>query len=99
MINTGRVGGENGEKITAQESVEIITQICRGAIKWQVDADWNYLVPVEIPNIDLKLYNPMNYYSEEEYNERTRILKQERKAWLTQYQELQPDIISSLNLQ
>lgn len=98
VLNTGRVGGENGEKITVRESVEILTQITRSSIKWQVDPDWNYLIPVEIPNIDLKLYNPMNYYTEEEYQERTRILKQERKAWLSQYKNLAPEIVTSINL-
>lgn len=98
VINTGRIGGENGEKITVQESVEILTQICRGSIKWQVDPDWNYLVPIEIPNVDLKLYNPLNYYSEEEYQNRVRVLRQERKNWLSQYQRLKPEIALSLNL-
>jgi phosphoenolpyruvate carboxykinase (ATP) len=92
VINTGRIGGENGEKITVQESVEIIKQIARGSIKWEVDPDWHYLVPVEIPNIDLKLYNPMNYYTEEEYHQRTQNLKNERKEWLKRFPNLAPEI-------
>ncbi|MBS4015734.1 MAG: phosphoenolpyruvate carboxykinase (ATP) [Candidatus Latescibacteria bacterium] len=98
VLNTGRVGGENGEKITVQESVEILTQIGRGSITWQVDPDWNYLIPTDIPNIDLKLYNPMNYYAEEEYQERVQTLKQERKKWLSKYPTLSKEITESMNL-
>jgi phosphoenolpyruvate carboxykinase (ATP) len=98
VLNTGRVGGENGEKITVQESIEILTQIGRGSIKWQVDPDWNYLIPVDIPKIDLKLYNPMNHYTEEEYQERVDILKQERKQWLGRYPDLSQEIVESMNL-
>jgi len=92
VMNTGRVGGENGEKITVQESVEIIEQIARGSIKWKVDPDWHYLIPVEIPNINLELYNPLNYYTEEEYKHRVQILKSERKEWLKKFTNLAPEI-------
>lgn len=98
VINTGRVGGENGEKITVQESVEIITQIAKGTITWQVDPDWNYLIPLHIPKIDLKLYNPLNYYSLGEYQERVNLLKKERKDWLSKYSGLSREVVESLNL-
>ncbi|MEO0132535.1 MAG: phosphoenolpyruvate carboxykinase (ATP) [candidate division WOR-3 bacterium] len=95
-INTGRVGGENGEKITVRESVEILTQIARGSIKWIVDPDWQYLIPEEIPNIELKLYDPLNYYTQEEYRELVCKLKSERQAWLKQFTELRKEIIDTM---
>ena len=96
VINTGRVGGENGEKITVQESVEIIKQIARGSIKWKVDPDWHYLIPIEIANINLELYNPLNYYTEEEYKSRVLSLKMERKQWLSKFSDLNPEILETM---
>lgn len=97
VINTGRVGGENGEKITVQESAEIIKQIAKGTIKWTVDPDWNYLVPIEISNIDLDLYNPQNYYTEQGYKTHIQNLKSERKQWLSKFTELSPEILETMN--
>ncbi|MEO0077154.1 MAG: phosphoenolpyruvate carboxykinase [candidate division WOR-3 bacterium] len=96
VLNTGRVGGDNGEKITVQESAEIIKQIARGAIKWSVDPDWHYLIPIEIPNIDLQLYNPLNYYTEQEYRDRVKQLKKERIEWLNRFTNLAPEIRNAL---
>jgi phosphoenolpyruvate carboxykinase (ATP) len=95
-INTGRVGGENGEKITVRESVEILTQIARGTIKWMVDPDWHYLVPLEIPNVNLDLYNPLNYYTNEEYNFLLASLKKERQEWLSKFNGLIPEVKEAL---
>lgn len=96
VLNTGRVGGENGEKITVQESAEIIKQIARGSIKWHVDSDWHYLIPVEIPNINLGLYNPLTYYTEEEYKSRVLNLKIERKQWLSKFSDLSNGILETI---
>jgi len=93
VLNTGRVGGDNGEKISVQESVEIIKQIARGSIKWDVDRNWKYYIPVEIPNINLELYNPLNYYAESEYNQRLQNLKNDRKECLKKFPKLDPAIL------
>lgn len=96
VMNTGRVGGENGEKITVRHSVEIIKQIAQGTIKWKVDPDWNYLIPDDIPNINYERFNPLNYYSEEEYKQRVESLKAERKDWLKKFPNLAPEISASI---
>jgi phosphoenolpyruvate carboxykinase (ATP) len=96
VMNTGRVGGEDGEKITVRDSVEIIKQVARGSIKWQVDPTWHYLVPESIPNIDKKRFDPQNYYTHEEYDERVKNLKAERKQWLTKFSDLAPDILETM---
>ncbi len=97
VMNTGRVGGENGEKITVRDSVEIIKQIARGSIKWQVDPDWHYLIPVEIPNINLELFNPLNYYTEEEYKSHVLNLKTERKQWLSKFSDLPLEVLDTID--
>jgi len=96
VMNTGRIGGEVGEKITVRDSVEIIKQIAKGTIKWVVDQDWHYLVPVEIPNVNLSIFNPHNYYTKEEYNQLVQILKNERKQWLLKFSALMPEILEIL---
>lgn len=96
MMNTGRIGGENGEKITVLDTTTIIKEIARGSIEWQVDPDWNYLVPKTIPNIDYDRFNPFHYYSLDEYKKRVQLLKKERITWLKGFNNLRPEIRNSL---
>jgi len=98
MMNTGRVGGPEGEKITIKDSTEIIKQIAKGAILWEPDPDWGYLIATHVDGIDVARLNPRKFYSAEEYRRLTNILKQERKAWLEKFEGLNPDIINSVNL-
>ncbi|MEO0114674.1 MAG: phosphoenolpyruvate carboxykinase (ATP) [candidate division WOR-3 bacterium] len=96
VINTGRIGGESGEKITVLDTTTIIKEIVRGDIEWQVDPDWNYLIPKAIPGINMERFNPLNYYTSEEYKRRVQLLKKERIAWLRQFSNLKAEIRDSL---
>lgn len=96
VMNTGRVGGENGEKITVLDTTTIITDIVRGSIEWQKDPYWNYLVPKGIPGLKSERFDPLHYYSQKEYEERVKVLKQERINWLNRFENLKPEIRHSL---
>uniref|UniRef100_A0A7C6AAW1 phosphoenolpyruvate carboxykinase (ATP) n=1 Tax=candidate division WOR-3 bacterium TaxID=2052148 RepID=A0A7C6AAW1_UNCW3 len=96
VINTGRIGGESGEKITVLDTTTIIKEIARGDIEWQVDPDWNYLVPKTIPGINWERFNPHHYYSAIEYKKRVQLLKKERKDYLSGFKNLRPEIRDSL---
>ncbi|MFH1227355.1 MAG: phosphoenolpyruvate carboxykinase (ATP), partial [Planctomycetota bacterium] len=96
VMNTGRVGGVDGEKIKVLDSAEIIKQIARGAIKWQSDPDWHYQVPSQVENLDMKRFDPLRFYSPEEYKNLVAKLKDERKGWLGRFLGLSKPIKQSI---
>jgi len=97
IINTGKVGGaERGQKITHKDSLKILEMIARNEIEWQEDSFWGYEVPVDIPGVDMERFDLDNYYSEEQLNEMSKDLKEERLEWLSQFKGLDSDIINAL---
>jgi len=97
LLNTGKVGGaDRGQKITVKDSVKIIEMIARDRILWQKDDFWGYEVPVQIPGIDLSRFKLDRYYSEEQIQEMSKDLKQERLEWLSQFKRLDKDIFDAI---
>jgi len=97
LLNTGRVGERQGEDISIWLSTEIIRQIARGGIAWEVDEDWGYMVPKEIDNISgYEKWNPKRYYSPEHYREMNKKLRDERKEWLSKFTRLDRRIAEAL---
>src|SRR6266540_3065854 len=95
ILNTGSVGsgeGFPGEKVSIRVSTEIMKQIAKEGILWQRDPDWGYEVPVDVPGLDLARYIPATYYAPEKYRELVGKLRQERRAWLSQFPGLDPVI-------
>ena len=114
LLNTGRIGGRGvdhkmrlqaggskmGAKIGVLDSTEIIKQIARGGIRWERDPDWGYEVAVAVEGIAdyAARLNPRRYYTGEEYAELTRLIKEDRVAWLAKFPELAQEISASLGL-
>ena len=96
LINTGRIGGKDGEKVTIKDSTEIIKQIARGGIDWEEDPFWGYQVATRVDGIDVGRLDPKKFYSEEEIREINEKLKGERIEWLAQFPELDPEIPKSI---
>ena len=97
LLNTGKVGGaDRGQKITVKDSVKIIEMIARDSIMWQKDDFWGYEVPLEIPGIDSNRFKLDRYYSEEQIQEMSKDLKQERMEWLSQFKRLDKDIFNAI---
>jgi phosphoenolpyruvate carboxykinase (ATP) len=95
ILNTGSIGakdGSAGEKVTIKASTEIMKQIAKEAITWEKDPDWGYEVPSQVPGIDLARYSPRAYYTPDQYAERVGKLREERRAWLSQFPGLDPSI-------
>ena len=59
-------------------------------------ARYGYEVPVEIPGIDLSRFDLSNYYPEEQLQQISADLKQERLEWLSQFPGLNQEIINAL---
>jgi phosphoenolpyruvate carboxykinase (ATP) len=90
VMNTGRMGGVDGEKITVIDSSEIMKQIVRGGIKWKIDSDWAYQVPSQIDGVNIERFDPFRFYSQNEYRELIKKLRTERKEWLSKFTGLVP---------
>ncbi|OPZ75725.1 MAG: Phosphoenolpyruvate carboxykinase (ATP) [Firmicutes bacterium ADurb.Bin456] len=99
LLNTGSVGKggiKPGKKVSIKVSTGIMKHIAKGTIRWAVDPDWGYEVPLEIPEIDLSDYNPVEYFSKDEYRRRVDRLRQERIRWLNKYPGLNEEIIKTI---
>jgi phosphoenolpyruvate carboxykinase (ATP) len=115
LLNTGRIGARGvdrqertdpegnllGAKIGVLDSTELIKQIARGGIRWEDDPDWGYEVAAAvegIPDYEERL-DPHRYYTDEAYRALTKVLRDDRRAWLAQFDGLDPAIPASLGLQ
>jgi phosphoenolpyruvate carboxykinase (ATP) len=97
ILNTGQVGGRSsGQKITVQDSVKIMEMIARDKIVWKKDDFWGYDVPVEIHGVDLNRFELSKFYTEDEVQELSLNLKNERIEWLNKFKGLNPDIVKAL---
>ncbi|MBA7650117.1 Phosphoenolpyruvate carboxykinase (ATP) [subsurface metagenome] len=97
ILNTGRIGGmDRGRKITVRDSVKIMEMIARDKIAWKKDEFWGYEIPVQIPDLELSQFDLSNFYPEEQIQELSEDLKQERLEWLSQFHGLSQDIINAI---
>jgi len=97
ILNTGQVGGvDRGQNITVRDSVKILEMIARDKVVWEKDDFWGYEVPVDIPGVKLHRFDLSNYYTDEQIQELSEELKQERLVWLSQFHGLNQDIINAL---
>ena len=97
LLNTGKVGGiDRGQKITVRDSVRILEMIARDKIVWKNDEFWGYEVPVQIPGVEPKRFDLSTYYPEEQIQEISEDLKQERLEWLAQFPKLDKAIVNAL---
>jgi phosphoenolpyruvate carboxykinase (ATP) len=115
LLNTGRVGlrgpdrqertdaegNKLGAKIQVLDSTELIKQIARGGIEFQEDPDWGYEVAVSVEGIPdyAQRLDPHRYYTEAEYRALTERLREDRRAWLARFDDLDPAIPASLQLE
>lgn len=94
LLNTGKIGGK--EKITVVDSASFLTNIAKDNVKWRKDEYWGYEVPVEVPGVDMKRFDPANYYSADQIKAMNDKLRDERKAWLAQFPVLDKAITDTI---
>ena len=103
LMNTGRVGGPEGDDRSANvripHSSAIVKGIAEGTIDWQEDPDFGYLVASEVPGIDASdaaVLRPRELYSaqgrSEEYSKHVERLKREREEYLAKFPALSEGI-------
>ncbi|WP_242967931.1 phosphoenolpyruvate carboxykinase (ATP) [Tepidibacter mesophilus] len=99
ILNTGAIGAKEefkGEKITIKVSTTIMKEIAKDNVKWELDKEWGYLVPKYVDGIDIKKYNPRNYYSEEEYEVIANKLRKEREQWFSKFENIKKEVAVSI---
>ncbi len=98
LLNTGKIGeGGNGEeKITVHDSAIILREIAKNNVKWMKDPDWGYEILDHCPEVDISRFHPERHYSSQRYRELTEELKEERRNWLSQFENLYPEIKNAI---
>ena len=76
--------------------MKIIEMIAKDRITWRQDDFWGYDVPSEVPGIELDRFEPNNYYSEEQIEQLSNDLKEERLVWLSQFPALNQDVLNAV---
>jgi len=96
IVNTGKIGGLDGIKITPEVTLKIVENIARGTIKWQYNEDLGYEIPVEVPGLDLSQFDPYKIYGKEEYKNMMEALRNDRRKHLQQFPDLYDQIKESI---
>ncbi len=96
VINTGWIGGRNGLKIKPQDTFMFVENALRGKIEFKKDPVVGFEVPVKAEGWDISKFDPMNFYSKEEYEKKMNDLRKERKEALRNIHGVDEDIIESL---
>jgi phosphoenolpyruvate carboxykinase (ATP) len=105
VLNTGRVGGGDGQegskKVTIPYSSAIVQAIVEDTITWTADPDFGYEIAESLPGIDdLDILQPRRLYKEQgrtaEYDEMVNRLKRERREYLSSFPSLDEAIVKSI---
>lgn len=96
VLNTGRVGGEQGDDIKIEDSVAILRAIAQGSICWKQDPHWGYEIPTNVEEVDSKKLNPANYYSKKDYEALVEKLNKEREEYMSKFPKLNAGVVMAL---
>jgi phosphoenolpyruvate carboxykinase (ATP) len=105
LLNTGRVGGKDGEehskKVVIEDSGAIVEAIAEGTGTWERDPDFGYEVASSLPGVeDTEKLQPRRLYERtgraDRYRAMVERLKRERIEFLEGYPGLAPEIIDAI---
>ncbi|MCX5795219.1 MAG: phosphoenolpyruvate carboxykinase [Elusimicrobia bacterium] len=109
LLNTGSIGkgadlttdAAFNLKITKNVSTHLLSFVVRQKSRpqagWRLDRNWEYEVPIEVPGIPLwKAYTPSRHYTPSVYVGLVRDLREERRAWLTRFPGLKPEVRNAI---
>ena len=106
VLNTGRVGGPDGDdrskKVRIQHSSAFVQGIATDSIEWTADPDFGYEVATSVPGIDdEEILQPRKLYERqgrlEEYQGHVERLKGERAEFLKTFPGLDESIVKSVS--
>jgi phosphoenolpyruvate carboxykinase (ATP) len=105
VLNTGRVGGDEGhegsKKVKIPHSSAIVQAIVEDTITWTTDPSFGYEVATSVPGIDdMEILQPRLLYQRQgrmdEYEAMVARLKRERREYLASFVGLDEAIIKSI---
>src|SRR6476619_90491 len=105
LMNTGRVGGpeedERSKTVRIRHSSAIVKGIAEGAIEWEREPDFGYLVASSVPGIDdVEGLQPRKLYERtvraDEYRAMVQRLKAERAEFLDDFPSLSDEIVAAV---
>jgi phosphoenolpyruvate carboxykinase (ATP) len=106
LMNTGRVGGPDGDerslKVRIKHSSAVVKGIAEGAIQWERDPDFGYLVASTVPGIDeIEILQPRLLYERQgradEYRALVERFKAERAEFLRGFSSLSDEIVAAVS--
>jgi len=105
VLNTGRVGGGEGQegstKVRIPHSSAIVQGIAQGTISWEVDPVFGYEVATSVPGVDdIEILQPRRLYARQgrmdEYTAVADRMKAERREYLSSFPGLDEAIVKSI---
>jgi phosphoenolpyruvate carboxykinase (ATP) len=107
LMNTGRVGGPDGDdrsaKVRIPHSSAIVKGVAEGTIEWERDPDFGYQVATRVPGIedsDAAVLRPRELYESrgraDDYAKIVDQLKSERVDYLQKFPALSADIVDAV---
>jgi phosphoenolpyruvate carboxykinase (ATP) len=106
LLNTGGVGekietDDQGnrkiirkvDRIAIKEMSAIIRAIVRNEIEWVREPLFGYTVPKEVRGVDMTRFDPRKFYSDAEIEAIVKELKQERREYMAQFDDLDSNIM------
>jgi phosphoenolpyruvate carboxykinase (ATP) len=105
VLNTGRVGGGDGDerskKVKIPHSSAIVQAIVEDTIQWEQDPDFGYEVASSLPGVDdIEILQPRRLYERQgrldEYEAMVERMKSERREYLASFSGLDEAIVKSV---
>jgi phosphoenolpyruvate carboxykinase (ATP) len=107
LLNTGSVGGrmgvEGAKKVRIPHSSAIVKGIAEGAISWEHDPDFGYLIATGVPGIDVSdrdVLQPRRLYEAQgrldQYDALVERFKAERTEFLRGFASLSDEIVAAV---
>ena len=105
LLNTGRVGGPEGDErsknVSPEHTSAVVRGIISGSIQWDNDPTFGTLVASSVPGIDdIELLQPWRLYERQdrttEYQGFVEGLREQRSAHLDRYDQLHPSICDAV---
>ncbi|KAB1190767.1 MULTISPECIES: phosphoenolpyruvate carboxykinase (ATP) [Haloferax] len=94
VINTGAVGTTDPVDVGVEETVAILEGVARGSLDWTDDETLGLTVPSNVPGIDIGQFVVADHV--EDFDSMHGELRRERQSYLSQFDELDGDIVDSV---
>ncbi|MFO7927438.1 phosphoenolpyruvate carboxykinase (ATP) [Natronomonas sp.] len=93
VLNTGHLG-DRAKDIGVRESVTLLREIARGTVEWTAEEAIGLTIPASVPGMDIERFAVPDHV--ENHEEKLADLREERRAYLAAFEELDEDITEAV---